>query len=792
MNRYLRVIFPAVLIALLFFINWALILSVPSDSHASTGSFVSSFGPDTPRTVYGVQVVACLREEGARRMAEDLRGKGYTPEVHSLKDGTGRVLNAVLIGVYDSVEEARGFAEIYEKREKARSVVKPLSHLLPKNQKNKILSAAMKPTKQLQKKTASVADRLYYVQVAAFVKEGGAFDTARKLEEKGYSADIYSLVDSKKRTLFVVLIGGGYERISKAREMAERYGKVEGENPLIKSFDPEVLKRQKIETRSGETPAAFVSEVAQEKPEPEDIEIMSHISEDEGAMPEVEPASTAVAAETKEEDIDKEIAASEVAVESAGEISGGEETDIDEDEEVFDDDEEESESDNEMAEVELSYSGFIEFENYFSTYDEQDFGDANKKNEIRNRLELKYGTDDLYLFTVSDIYFSPSFIDDQIGKDYHYSQDSGVSRNLRISNRESELRFDELYINYSKGDFRLRAGNQIYGWGTADAFNATSYFNPYDIRELIFRDDDEWKVGVPSLSGMLFMDSFTLEMVFVPVHVPMVPFTEDTFWSIDYLDESYPLEFGETSGLDIEPGNFGFGGRVSASIKGVDVSLSGYHGPDKEPVFLPSRTLLIPNEPISLLIEPKYYVVNMVGFDVTTTFLDDFVVQAEAAYSPDKRGFVRQDMTNYQDIELPFEIEKSSYISYAVGFNYFIPLNKLLGDHEGESVFTFEWFQSKYFESELYPPFITDIMTCRYEDSYYDSRIKVKVTGIFEMKNGGTIFWPEVGYDFQNGFSAYLSYADISADEGSSWEDNSLFYYFRDDDIVIWRMRYEY
>ncbi len=83
-------------------------------------------------------------------------------------------------------------------------------------------------------------------------------------------------------------------------------------------------------------------------------------------------------------------------------------------------------------------------------------------------------------------------------------------------------------------------------------------------------------------------------------------------------------------------------------------------------------------------------------------------------------------------------------------------------------------------------------MTCRYEDSYYDSRIKVKVTGIFEMKNGGTIFWPEVGYDFQNGFSAYLSYADISADEGSSWEDNSLFYYFRDDDIVIWRMRYEY
>jgi len=777
MNKYHRAIVPAVVIASLLLIYWALVLSAPPDGHASTGSFVSSFGRDTSQTVYGVQVVACLREEGAQRMAQDLRGKGYAPEVHPLKDGTGRVLNAVLIGVYDTVEEAEGVAKIYEKREQASTVLKPLNPSVQKNPKNTLLSAALNPSKPLQKK-ASRTHKFYYVQVAAFAKEEGALTTARKLQERGYPADIYSLVDSKNRTLFVVLIGDGYERIARAREMAERYKEEEGDNPLIKSFDPKVLKRQKIETGSEEIAHVSVPEVVQEQPEPEDTEIVSHISD-------VEPARLTDEAETQEEESDKAIASGAVVAESAGEISSEEEPDVDDAEEVFDDEDEE-------AEIELSYSGFIELENYFSTNDEQDFDDANKKNEIRNRLKLRYGTDELYLFTASDIYFFPSFIDEQIGEDYHYSQDSGVSRNLRISNRESELRFDELYINYSRGDFRLRAGNQIYGWGTADAFNATSYFNPYDARELIFRDDDEWKVGVPSLSGMFFMDSCTLEMVFVPVHVPMIFFTEDTFWSIDYLDDSYPLKFGETNGLDMEPENFGFGGRVSASIKGVDVSLSGYHGPDREPVFLPSRTLLIPNEPISLLIEPKYYVVNMVGFDVTTTFLDDFVVQAEAAYSPDKRGLVRQNLDNFQEIELPFEVKKSHYISYAVGFNYFLPLNKLLEDHEGESVFTFEWFQSKYFESELYPPFITDIMTCRYEDSYYDSRIKVEVTGIFEMKKGGTLFWPEVGYDFQNGFSTYLSYANISADEGSSWEDNSLFYYFRDDDIVIWRMRYEY
>jgi hypothetical protein len=688
MNRYQKMIFPAVLIASYFFIIPALILSIPSNGNASTGTIISTVSPDTPRTVYGVQVVACLREEGAQRMAEDLREKGYTPEVYSFEDGTGRVLNTVLIAMFDSTQEARRFAKIYEEKENAQSIVKPLNPLVLTNQK-KIISAVMQPSEVLKKNTATAA-------------------------------------------------------------------------------------------------------VTQEELQSADKEIMSDI-------PEGEPASDEDAAETGEENSDDEIRkdendTGEAGAESSEEISGGDETDDDEEEEAFDEEDEEEgfESDDEEAEVEFSYSGFIEFENYFNTYSKQEFEDANKKNEIRNRLELRYGSGEIYLFTVSDIYFFPTFIDDQIGKDYHYSQDSGVSRNLRISNRESELRFDELYINYSEGNLRLRAGNQIYGWGTADAFNATSYFNPYDVRELIFRDDDEWKVGVPSLSAMVFMESFTLEMVFVPVHVPMVFFTEDTFWSIDYLDDSYPVVFGETHGLDVEPENFGFGGRVSASIKGVDFSLSGYHGPDREPVFVPSRTLLIPDEPISLFIEPKYYVVDMVGFDVTTTVLDNFVVQAEAAYSPNKRGFVKQDMNNYQDIDLPFEVKKSPYISYAVGFNYFLPLNKLLGEHEGESVFTFEWFQSKYFESELYPPFITDIMTCRYEDSYYDSRVNVKVTGIFEMKNGGLIFWPEISYDFQNGVTAYLSYANISADEQPSWEENSLFYYFRDDDIFIWRIRYEY
>ncbi|MDD5722542.1 MAG: hypothetical protein PHY29_02250 [Syntrophales bacterium] len=441
---------------------------------------------------------------------------------------------------------------------------------------------------------------------------------------------------------------------------------------------------------------------------------------------------------------------------------------------------------------EFTYSGFIEFETFVNTGTGENFKDKNEKNEIRNRLQLRYGTEKLYLFSVSNLYLFQTYLNERADDHYAYSKDHRVSRNLRISSQEAELSFDELYLNYGRGNFRLRAGNQIYGWGTADAFNPTSYFNPSDMREILFRDDDENKAGVPSLSGMFFLGDYTLEAVFVPMHIPTIMAPEGNFWALS-IDDSLPLPiiFDEPEELGADIDNVGYGARLSTSAGGIDISVSGYRGPDKNPLFLPYKIIFQGATPVAVEIRPQSSIVTMFGFDLSAV-LGDFVLQFEAAYSPDKGGIVEQRGTSLPGLILPFEVDRSHYLSYATGFNYFIPLSRLIEGHTGDTVFTFEWFQSKYLKGGLYAPPITDIVSCKFEDSYFDGRVKTTIKGIFDTKHGGKVLWPGIAYDFQNGFLIEVGYAAILGDRGATWDSDSIFYYFKDNDLLMGKVCYQY
>ena len=434
---------------------------------------------------------------------------------------------------------------------------------------------------------------------------------------------------------------------------------------------------------------------------------------------------------------------------------------------------------------------FIESDHTVAADADLDAGDANLKNEIRCRFESRYGTDEMYLFAVPNLYMLATFLDSGMEDDVPYTTDDKVYRNLRFSTETAELTLNELYASRLWGSARIRIGNQIYGWGTADSFNPTSYFNPFDLRELLFKDDDEIKVGVPSVSGLFFLDGFTLEAVWVPVHVPGILPSSGSFWAAKSVEGKYPLFFDEPDPLSVSPDHMGFGVRCASTFAGMDFSVSGYHGPDKEPVILPERTVLQANQPVGVLLVEDYSVVNMVGFDFSMN-LDAFVVQVEAVYSPDKSGFIRQVRDDVQNIEFPFDTERSDYFSYSAGFNYFIPLGKLIEGHEGETVFTVEFAQSEYLDDDINPSFFTDLLSLRFQDSFFSGRLNTSVTAVIETGHGDSIFWPEVKWDFQNGLTLSLAYAVISGDNDGDWHDVSVFSYFDDNDVVMWRVRYEW
>jgi len=237
--------------------------------------------------------------------------------------------------------------------------------------------------------------------------------------------------------------------------------------------------------------------------------------------------------------------------------------------------------------------------------------------------------------------------------------------------------------------------------------------------------------------------------------------------------------------------NFGYGARIASTYQGIDFSFSGYHGPDNDSVLVPLRTVLEENQIVSVLAQSQYFIVDYVGFDFSMSY-SDFVFQIEAAYSPNKSGFINQDTDQPQEMEFPFKTEKTDYLAYSIGFNYFFPLQKYLDGHAGETLFTFEWYQAQYFKDYINPPLITDFFTARFQDSYFDDRIKVSLTGIIETRNGGRILWPQIGYDFLNGFEIELGYIDINGHGEANINEDSLFYYFKDNDFIMVNFRYAY
>ena len=434
----------------------------------------------------------------------------------------------------------------------------------------------------------------------------------------------------------------------------------------------------------------------------------------------------------------------------------------------------------------FSLQGLAVLSHMINTFSDQEHSEAHKKVEVRNRLKLKYGTENTYLFAVPNVYFITTFIDETIGQDYLYSEKPVVQRNLRLSTRASELSFNEMYLNYSASKFRLRLGNQKFAWGTGDVINPTSYFNPNDVRELIFKEDDELTQGIPAASGMLYFNPYVLELVFAPIHVPMAIPENGNFWFPRFSGLPIRALVLERDGLEPEGKNFAYGARLSRSVRGVDLSISGYHGPDKEAVFVPSGMVIAPGELIAVEVRPEYYLINKIGLDASSNF-DKFVVQCEMAYSPDKHGLEKlPDTLDLESVSLPLEVRKSHFFSYSTGFNYFIPLNRLFEGHDGDTVFTFEWAQSFFFRSYMEEPFLNRVLTARIEDTYFDGRLLIKCTVIYEAKEWGRIVWPKIEYDFQNGFSIEISYAGISGSE------DSFFNYYQDHDIFLWKIRYTY
>ncbi len=437
-------------------------------------------------------------------------------------------------------------------------------------------------------------------------------------------------------------------------------------------------------------------------------------------------------------------------------------------------DDEDDEVEGEVSSISTNISGFVEFENFTSTYPEQEFKDSFKKNELRNNWKIKIGTETFYLNSDTNIYVND------------YEGDSRVTRNLTITGAPYEISFNQLFLNYEFSVVRIRVGNQVHAWGTADVFNPTSYFNPMDMREALFRDQDEMKLGVPSLSSLFYIGDSSIEVVYVPVHVPVLIPGTGTFWEIKYEERGYPVTVLDPEALDVSGKNMALGIKFSTNIWSTDFNISAYYGPDVEPIFRPIGTIAnIPNTPPAAAVLPEYHINPAFGFSFSRT-LGKFVFQGEIAYNPFKTGVIDQNLDNNLP-EFPFSVRRYHAVRTSVGINYFIPLNKLFPGHEGETVLTIEWSRPTAFGADdIMEPMIGDTLAIRFDDSYFNDKLKVSMTSVIDPNEASVMLMPEIGYKFSNGISITGSYTWLHGGE------SSFMGIYTDNDFFKVRVRYEY
>ncbi len=444
--------------------------------------------------------------------------------------------------------------------------------------------------------------------------------------------------------------------------------------------------------------------------------------------------------------------------------------------------------------VDVTVNGFVELDNHISTYLYQDFQEIFKKNEIRTNLNLKLGIDSVYLYLDMDFYGSPYFISKEQYGEYRYTDEFEVNRNLRLSHPSFEFTFNELYVNYDVNRFRFRVGNQVFAWGTADVMSPTSYFNPYDLRELLFKDEDELKQGIPSFSSMVTVKNHSVELVVAPVHVPTIIAEEGNFWAIRYKEGPFPVKIQKPRPLNVDWKNIAVGGQYYVNQWNTDFYLSAFHGPDTEPIMRPVQTLTIPYEPVSLLVKPDYRVSDRVGFAVSRTAWK-FTFQGEAVYSPNRHGVVTQYLT--KELVLPFRVRKGHNLSYSAGFNFFVPVPAKWKWHDGELVLTAEWSQSIFFDKWIMKSLLTDLLVLRLQDSFLQNSLKFSITSIADIPNRSFVLWPVMSYRFKEGVTIEGSYVYINSRLTSTstyekMEASSFLGYYNDNDMVTLKVRYEY
>ncbi|MGE5342293.1 MAG: hypothetical protein ACM3SY_12525 [Candidatus Omnitrophota bacterium] len=343
----------------------------------------------------------------------------------------------------------------------------------------------------------------------------------------------------------------------------------------------------------------------------------------------------------------------------------------------------------------------------------------------------------------------------------------------------------EAIINLYLGNVNLSLGKKIIRWGASDMFGPNDKISPRDEYRMFIKQEEDIYQGVYALDVIYNSKYFNLEFVGMPdfsyVKLPL----PGSIWGGEMPGEILGMPIRKMT-LEVElPArkfkNFESAVKFSANIWKTDLSLYYFNIFERRPLFR-NRINMNTQEIITGVLFKK---TNALGLSIEKTF-GSIPIRFDLNYVF-KQPFVKNPDSLPLNGWIEDEIVKKNVLTISVGSDFEILKSsdlRLYMEFYNSTIFSYQKGLTQY----LIPVYRNDSrLFLKLEDQYMDEHLKVGVSGLFFLSDGGKIIMPNIVYNFSEGLNFEIG-ANIFMGGGA----NSMIHFYENNDDIFCRIKYSF
>ena len=351
------------------------------------------------------------------------------------------------------------------------------------------------------------------------------------------------------------------------------------------------------------------------------------------------------------------------------------------------------------------------------------------------------------------------------------------------------FRLNEAYYRYSGEIWDISVGRQVIAWGQADGFKLTDVLSARDSSEFIAFSGDDARLPSDSIRLRFFHDLFTFEAIavpfFTPNKLPRFGFEDGAKNGLYYIDtpDSYKTPFGSvpiryTKTKSAKPKMFTdteAAARFSFFLPGIDFSVSGFYGWDKNPRYVKSgyakKGVLNSKYPYDKDLNPyvpkelhtnlneEYYRIGVAGIDAAIP-AGDVTIRLETAWVSGRYFEPKELLSSLPIAQI---MDKTSGADVPIAFN--APVKK----HQLLMLAGIDWIKSswslsaQYFEAlilnhknDIERPMHKGFVSLSVSKTFLRDTLKLSASGVIDINYGSTSSTYSVSYALTDNINVAL------------------------------------